>query len=185
MVGTPFNRSSICMRPGSHMQCANNCLCPLLFCFFGGVAFPSILYHCRFLFLYGKHVVRSPSDGVFLPCDHELDDDISLCENSIDQRGLQNHTRTLCVERRQLQVKLSRCFILIYHLFFVACPTCSRPIICKTLKTLPTFQNMFIYVHISRGENPSDFTCLDEAESKPRLKYRTRCSMELALLTLP
>ena len=35
--------------------------------------FPSIMYHCRFL-LYGEFVVRFfLPDGVFLPCDNELD----------------------------------------------------------------------------------------------------------------
>ena len=32
--GPSFNSSSIYIRPGSHRQLSNNCLCPLLFCFF-------------------------------------------------------------------------------------------------------------------------------------------------------
>ena len=52
-----FNRSSICMRPGSHTQLPNNCPCPLLFCFFFESLemslFPSIVYSvCVFIKLH-------------------------------------------------------------------------------------------------------------------------------------
>ena len=75
--------------PGSYTQLANNCQCPLFSfsfllwrCRFSRV----FLYHRRFLFVW-KGVVRSfLPGGVFLliPCDHGLDFDISLCENSFN-----------------------------------------------------------------------------------------------------
>ena len=57
------------------------------FFFFGEIAF-SQYFFCIIsaFYLYGEYVARSflPS-GVFLLCDHGLDFDISLCENSINQ----------------------------------------------------------------------------------------------------
>ena len=50
--------------------------------------FPSIFCTIAAFSLNGKYVVRSFfPDGVFLliPCDHGLDFDVSLCENSIYQ----------------------------------------------------------------------------------------------------
>ena len=87
-----FLRPSIYMRPDSHTQLPNNCLRPfsLLFlsflCFFGDVAFSEYFYTITVLSFYGEYVVRfSLPGGVFLPCDHGLDFDISLCETSISQ----------------------------------------------------------------------------------------------------
>ena len=86
-AGPSFNRSSIYIRPGSHMQLAHNCLCPFCFCLFfvslDMSLFPSIMYSTiTVCFLHGEYVVRfSPSGWCFLPCDHGLDFDMSkLCE---------------------------------------------------------------------------------------------------------
>ena len=47
---------------------------------------PSIFCTISTFSLYGEYVVRSfLPNGVFLPCDHGLDFEISLCENSINQ----------------------------------------------------------------------------------------------------
>ena len=48
--------------------------------------FPSIFCTISAFSLYGEYVVRSfLPNGVFLSCDHGLDFDISICENSINQ----------------------------------------------------------------------------------------------------
>ena len=74
------------MCPGSHTQLANNCLCPLLFCFFfvswEVSLFPSILCHSPFPLCMESTLYVFLPDGAFLPCNHGLDFDISLCENS-------------------------------------------------------------------------------------------------------
>ena len=74
--------------PRQHTQLPNNCRCPssfcfVSFCFFGGVAFfpPSILYHCRFFFVWRVMYVFVPAivpGSVFLPCDQGLDFGISF-----------------------------------------------------------------------------------------------------------
>ena len=47
--------------------------------------FPSIFCTISAFSLYGEYVVRSFfPNGVFLPCDHGLDFDITLCVNSIN-----------------------------------------------------------------------------------------------------
>ena len=67
--GPSFDRPSICRRPDSHT----------CFFFFPFVSlemslFPSIFCTFAVFSLYGKYTVRSfLPNGVFLPCDHELD----------------------------------------------------------------------------------------------------------------
>ena len=55
----------------------------LFLCFLGDVAFSEYYVPLPFFFLYGGYLVRFLPDGVFLLCDHGLDFDVSLCENSI------------------------------------------------------------------------------------------------------
>ena len=48
--------------------------------------FSEHLYNCCFLLLSGEYTLYAfLPDGVFLPCDHGLDFDISLCESSNNQ----------------------------------------------------------------------------------------------------
>ena len=69
---------SISMCPGRHTQLADNCRCPLLFCFvftfLGMPLFFSIMYRCCIHF-YGEYVVRFSSG--WYSRDRELDFDIN------------------------------------------------------------------------------------------------------------
>ena len=71
--GPSFKRSSICMRPGSHTQLPDNCLCYFLccyfLCFFGDAAFSA--YFCTITVPFSL-CMENKSYGVFLPCDHGL-----------------------------------------------------------------------------------------------------------------
>ena len=87
--GPSFNLSSICMRPDSYTELANNYLSRLFLflCSWELALFPSVLYHCRILFLW-RVLLRFLSSGVFLHCDQEmLDFEISLCENLSFNQG--------------------------------------------------------------------------------------------------
>ena len=88
--GPWLNRSSECMRPGSHTQLANNCMYPLVSWSFYFVPwevspFPSILYHCYFFFCMESTLYVFLPDGVFLLCDDGLGSAFTLCENSTNQ----------------------------------------------------------------------------------------------------
>ena len=55
------------MRPDTHMQFVNKCLCPLLFCFFQDVGFSE--YYVPFIAfssLYGEYVVRLSSGYIVM-----------------------------------------------------------------------------------------------------------------------
>ena len=58
-----------------------------IFCFLGGVAFLERSVSLSFPLLNGEYLVRYPSGyGIFLPRDHRLDFDNSLCENSVNEK---------------------------------------------------------------------------------------------------
>ena len=63
-----------------------NRLCPLSFCLFlatlGMSLFPSIMYHCRFIFGWRVSCTFTFRMFFFLPCGNGLDFGISLCEIS-------------------------------------------------------------------------------------------------------
>ena len=65
------------------LVCVCVCVCVFVFsfCLFGDVAFSEyFLYHFRFLFVSRVRRTLFRSEWCFLPCDHELDFDISLSE---------------------------------------------------------------------------------------------------------
>ena len=85
----------ICMRPDSHIQLPTKDLRPFsilfLFCFLGGVAFSefSIAYY-RFRFcMEGTLYVLLP-DRCFIPCNHGLEFDVRLGQNSVNQSNNQS-----------------------------------------------------------------------------------------------
>ena len=71
-------RSSIVHVPG---QCVFS-LVRFIFCFVGGVTFSKYFVPLPFPPCMESTLYIFLPDGVFLPCDHGLDSDISLCENS-------------------------------------------------------------------------------------------------------
>ena len=78
-----------CMRSGSHSQLSSNCLCHVLFCFFF-VSWEVSLFSKFFVPLPFHFCMESTlhvflPDGVFLPCNHELDLDISVCKRKYNQ----------------------------------------------------------------------------------------------------
>ena len=97
--GPSFNkRSSIhASRRHSYTQLANNCLSFFLFFLF---FFFGYVQSEWYVFLPG---------GVFLPCDHRLDFDIRLCENSIKfDQIICTPTRICNSERIQIQANSNR-----------------------------------------------------------------------------
>ena len=78
-----------CMRFDSHSQLSSNCLCNVLFCFFF-VSWQVSLFSKYFVPLPFHLCMESTlhvflPDGVFLPCSHELDFDISVCNRKYNQ----------------------------------------------------------------------------------------------------
>ena len=76
--GPSFNRSSVCMRSGSHFGFV------YVIVSLEVLLFPSILNHCRFFFCMESTLYVFLPHDVFLTLDHGLDFDISfICENSV------------------------------------------------------------------------------------------------------
>ena len=87
-------RPSMCMRPDSHTQLPNNCLCPLwffflwfFFCLFGDIAFSVYFCTIAVFSLYGEYFLRfSLPDCVFFDlASTDCFFYINFCENSINQ----------------------------------------------------------------------------------------------------
>ena len=54
-----------------------------IFCFLGDVAFSEYYVSLPFLFCMESTLCVFLPDGIFLPCHHGLDFDISFCEDSV------------------------------------------------------------------------------------------------------
>ena len=90
------------MRPRSHTPLASDCLC--IFCFLGDIAFFRVFCIIAVSSSYGEYVVRFfLPDGVFLPCDHELDFNTGLCENAINKSN-KTHEGEESMNKKRLRV---------------------------------------------------------------------------------
>ena len=120
-----LNRSTIGPRPDSHMQFVKTSECSL-FCvsFFLEMSLFRVFVLCTiivFSFLYWRvpWTFFSFPDGVFfLPCDHGLDFDISLCENSIQQIQF-NSILTLTSKYSHIYEIIIYCILCIVYIIYI------------------------------------------------------------------
>ena len=173
-----INRPSKSRRPDSHTHTRVSLF--FSFCLFGDAAFSEyFVYHCRFHFsLYGEYAVRSfLPNGVFLPCDHELDFfyfSLLLRENSINQLTATTHTDTTC-------------FYLFFLLFFFSLRMTFFPSIFVSLpfsllcieSTSYVFPFRMVFFYLVTTDWIFDIRLIIWENSNKSIKTNLRCTQSL------